>query len=84
MKYKIGDKVRIIKTWGIGPYEMGKIGTIKEHSHTYDNGECTVVVDMGRPRRVGRKQTCWWLNEDYLELAVKPGQQLLFAFMEEK
>ena len=83
MIFKVGDKVKIINTRGIEPYEMGKAGRIKRLAHIYDNGNCTVVVDMGRRRRPNDPETCWWIPESCLELAIKKGEQLLFSFMEE-
>ena len=83
MKYKIGDKVKIINTRGIEPSEMGQMGRIKRFAFAYNNDNNIVVVDMGRGRRKRGPQTCWWINEKCLELAFKKGQQLLFSFMEQ-
>ncbi len=83
--FKIGDRVRIINTSSIEPYELNKIGIIVE-TQDYNSDYCTYIVDMGRPRRPGSEEdteTCWWLNGKYIELASKPNEQLLFNFMKE-
>ena len=77
-KLKVGDRVRIINCSAIESYELNKIGTIvgiPGSSH---------IVDMGRPRRPGDDETCWWLQEGMIELISKPNTQLLFEFMNEE
>ena len=85
MKFKVGDKVRIIKVGGLPPCELGKVGVMID-PHVYNGRgykEVYAKIDMGRPRRPHELQTCWWIMEKNLELAVQKGQQLLFDFMEE-
>ena len=86
MKFKVGDKVRIIKVGGLPPCELGKVGVIINpdiYNSTGSENEVHTKIDMGRPRRPHELQTCWWIMEKNLELAVQKGQQLLFDFMEE-
>lgn len=82
-KFKIGDKVKIINASSVEFCELNKVGTVV-NMEDYDTGSLTYVVDMGRPRRETEpKETCWWLNEKYIELVSKPNEQLLFVFMNE-
>jgi len=87
MKFKVGDKVRIIRLSGIPSCELGKVGTMVDpdlYGNTNSGNEIHTKIDMGRPRRPTEPtNTCWWIIEDNLELAVQKGQQLLFSFMEE-
>ena len=78
-KFKVGDRVKIINTSMIEPYELNEIGVIVKVRHINFG---TYVVDMGRPRRKCEPAlTCWYLRENAIELASKPNQQLLFSFM---
>ena len=82
-KFKVGDTVRIIKASSIEPYELNKVGTIVS-IEAYDNEWTNYVVDMGRPRRLREpEETCWWLQDNMIELAPRKNQQLLFNFMNE-
>lgn len=87
MKFKVGDKVRIIKVGGLPSCELGKVGVIVNpdlYGGTNSGKEIHTKIDMGRPRRPNEPtDTCWWIMEKNLELAVQVGQQLLFSFMEE-
>lgn len=73
MKYKVGDKVKIIDASQIEPYELGQVGTVKRI-------EYNIVVDMGRLRRPhinADRETCWWLRPECIEKVNIVGQQLL-------
>lgn len=81
-KFKIGDKVRIIKCDnGVEPYELNKIGIIVNPNIKGGLMGDDYIMDMGRPRRVDEPETCWWVKEHMIELATKRGRQLLFDFM---
>lgn len=87
-KFKIGDRVKIIDASSIESCELNKIGIIKEirfHDDDWDwdcEEDITYIVDMGRPRREREPEnTCWYLRERHIELAVQPNEQLLFKFM---
>ena len=77
-KFKVGDRVRIINASMIEPYELNKIGTIVGISGS------SHIVDMGRPRRPGDDETCWWLQGSMIESINQPNEQLLFNFMYEE
>ena len=82
-KFKVGDRVKIINCSSIESYELNKIGVVinVEKWDVYRN----YVVDMGRARRPDDPEdgeTCWWLQENMIELVTKPNQQLEFAFMQ--
>ena len=85
MKFKAGDKVRIINTGGLPPCDLSKVGVMIDPDiyHSTGSEEVHTKIDMGRPRRRLDPETCWWIREKNLELAVQKGQQLLFDFMEE-
>ena len=53
MKFKVGDKVRIIKVGGLPPCELGKVGVMINPDIYNSTGseEVHTKIDMGRPRR---------------------------------
>lgn len=90
-KFKVGDKVRVIRrepSWMFWMSEMGNlvgqtctiVGEWKSPIGTYPTlivpGYCCGIGGQGR--EVGE----YGFPEHCLELAIKPGEQLLFSFME--
>ena len=78
MKFKIGDKVRILPsaaTIGVLKSEVGKIVKITGISIFSTND---IMISDSRGDAYG----CWCVNEYDIAPAIKVGQQLLFEFME--
>ncbi len=81
MKFKVGDRVRIINASGIERSELNEIGVIVASRSFGDEGN-TYTVDMGKPRRKEEPaETCWFLEANKLELVCQLNKQLLFNFM---
>ena len=77
MKFKIGDKVRILPSavdGGVSKMAVGKIGII-----TYCSPGSYFCVLMDYEREKGGT---WAVYPCHMEPAIKVGQQLLFNFME--
>ena len=75
MKFKIGDKVRILPSVvniGVDKSEIGKTTTIKK---IYSPTDIVIVSSS--------KEFTWIVHEEHIEFFAIPGQQLLFAFMED-
>jgi len=83
MKFKVGDRVRIIRCYGIERYELNQIGIIKKILSSSCRGG-HYIINMGRPRRPNELENfCWWVYGDMLELARRKNEQLVFNFMME-
>ena len=70
MKYKVGDKIRIVKKskdWcddGDMDHMLGKVVTI-----AHIDEECDPGIGVKDNKAVGVSQyDCWWFNEDEVEL----------------
>lgn len=75
-KFKVGDKVRILPSAmdiNVVESEIGKIGEIIRI-----DGPEFIIVNTDSDR-----YGSWIVNNNDITLAIKRGQQLLFAFMEE-
>ena len=75
MKFKIGDKVKILPSAtgvNVAKSEVGKIGVITEIYNRYN-----IYVDTDT-----RKFAPWVVYEHDIAHVIKKGQQLLFNFME--
>lgn len=80
-KFKVGDKVRILPEatlWNVPEAEVGKLGVI---DCCYSPKRFRVYMDELWVQYNEREK--WEVHSSHIELAVKPGQQLLFAFMEQ-
>ena len=76
MKFKVGDKVRILPSAiniCVNPSEVGVIATIKKIYSPIQ-----III-----RTPTQKFGSWVVHEEHIESIIKPGQQLVFAFMEE-
>lgn len=76
MKFKIGDKVKILQSAiviGVAEEEIGKIGVILR----IDRGADEILVETTTIR-----YSPWYVGENDIAPAIKVGQQLLFNFME--
>ena len=76
MKFKIGDKVKILPSavdGGVGERNVGKIGVITYHA----SGDYFCVL-MDYDSRDG---LTWAVYPNQMEHVIKVGQQLLFSFM---
>ena len=75
MKFKIGDKVRILPSAvDIGVRES-EVGTIQTVIKIIDPMTIDITNSSGNDKS-------WWVEPDQIELAIVKGQQLLFNFME--
>lgn len=77
MKFKIGDKVKILPSavdGGVSERAVGKIGIITYYS---PGSYFCVLMDYER-----EKGGTWAVCPCQMEPAIKVGQQLLFNFME--
>ena len=78
MKYKIGDKVRIVGS-----------KTIHLWANSYIGEEAVIlkiqprIDDLNRKYNIKIGRYCLRLCGDEIELVVKVGEQLLFSFMKE-
>lgn len=80
MKFKKGDKVRILPSAvdvNVDTRAVDKTGVVI----TGDGAGNSIRVLMDKPNIVGGYRIDWMVNDTQIELAVKPGEQLLFAFM---
>lgn len=78
MKFKIGDKVRILPSavnGGVSKKDVGKIGKIID----YRSGGYFNVLMCDDPSPFP-----WGVCSDQMEPVVRIGQQLLFLFMEQE
>lgn len=78
MKFKIGDKVRILPSavgGGVDEIAVGKIGVITYHAPEH---YFCVLMDYERERG-----GTWAVYPCQMEPVIKVGQQLLFSFMSE-
>lgn len=81
-KFKVGDKVRILKSAldiNVGKEDIGKTGVVK-----YCRGEKDIDVFMDEVYAVFNFRVTWGVHSSMIELVVEVGQQLLFAFMSEQ
>lgn len=68
-KFKIGDRVRVIKIndmeyYGLATYEVGDVGTISMHRHG-SNG-IVYGIDFDDLMASG-EDGCWWAKESWLK-----------------
>jgi hypothetical protein len=92
MKFKIGDRVKVIRTyknWNFYCHEMdiliGRVVTIVGEWES-SQGTFPTVVIKGYDRGIhglNRVNGEYGINEACLELAIQPGEQLVFPFMKE-
>ena len=80
MKFKVGDKVRMLPSAvdiGVFKAEIGKTGTVTDNNflHRY------ILVRMDEP--YSKKIFTWSVRSAQITSVIKVGQQLEFAFMEE-
>lgn len=81
-KFKVGDKVRLLSSaimWNVPKDEINKFGIIKFCNR--EDGEFRVYMD--KPWEMYGCRETWVVMFSHIELVVKPGQQLMFAFMSE-
>ena len=79
MKFKIGDKVRILPSavdGGVSEYSVGKIGQIINYHKEYRY----FLVRMDS-QEVVQPQQGWAIFPNQIEQIYRIGQQLLFDFM---
>ena len=80
MKFKIGDKVKILSSAtgiGVDETDVGKGGVIS--SVSMSNSSATVYMDEVCS---GRGHKCRWsVNISMIKLLPTKGEQLLFSFM---
>lgn len=77
MKFKVGDKVKILPSAmniSVGAREIGKITKIK----TINSPNDIMIYDSR-----GKEYGCWCVNDYNIALVIVKGQQLLFDFMSE-
>ena len=75
MKFKIGDKVRILPSamlTGVSETEIGKVVKITKMNFL----DCIMISDSR-----GDTYGCWAVNYDDIAPVIVKGQQLLFDFM---
>lgn len=75
MKFKIGDKVRILPSAVhimVAKDEVGKTGIITHYGTDKD-----IIVYMDEPRKVGNYRISWCVESSQIELVKVIGQQLL-------
>ena len=80
MKFKIGDKVKILPSAtfiGVCKDEAGKTGVIVEYISSKE-----IIVLMDKPHHKHGYRIDWVVESSQIEPMVKVGQQLLFNFME--
>ena len=78
-KFKVGDKVKILPSsieWSVPLSEVGKFGVIVSFPRSKD-----FRVYMDKPWLQFNARETWVVRSSHIEIAVKPGQQLEFAFM---
>lgn len=76
LKFKVGDKVRILPSAvdvHVTQDEVGKTGAIISSD---SEGEHVVVL-MDKPRKKSGYRIDWCVDSSQIELALVPGQQLL-------
>ena len=76
MKFKVGDKVKILPSAtiiGVRESEVGKIVNIRS---IYDESDGIMIHDSR-----GKEYGCWCVNDYDIIPFVEIGQQLLFDFM---
>lgn len=77
MKFRVGDKVKILPSaidGGVSEGAVGKIGVITYHA---PGDYFCVLMDYE-----GKDGLTWAVFPDQMEHVIKVGQQLLFNFME--
>ena len=77
MKFKVGDKVKILPSAmiiGVSKREVGKVVNIR---NIYNESDGILIADSR-----GGEYGCWCVNSYDIALAFVKGQQLLFEFME--
>ena len=80
VKFKVGDKVKILPSavlWNVPKSEVGKFGVLVQHFSSKD-----LYVYMDKPWPEYNTREKWVVHFSHIEIAVKPGQQLEFAFMQ--
>lgn len=82
-KFKVGDKIKILPTAvniGVGKDEVGKVGIIIDNLFL----DKYIQVLMDKPRWGWNRRWNWAMSPSDAIPFIKPGQQLLFSFMETK
>ena len=76
MKFKTGDKVKILPSATIIGVLASEVGKVVKIRGIY-NGVDGIMISDSR----GFEYGCWCVNENDIVPAIKVGQQLLFDFM---
>lgn len=79
MKFKIGDYVKIIRSFGLGGDVEGHIYKIIDTRYSY----LLSIPEGTKHCDYDGTNAGWWYEERYLESALQPGEQMEFAFMYE-
>lgn len=79
MKFKVGDMVRVISNntasgWN-DSIELGTTYKVIEIDLNY-KGARILIPNSSNPK--------WWLSDNCLDVAIQPGEQLLFDFMKKE
>jgi len=83
MKFKVGDKVKILPSavdGGVSEKAVGKIGKITMYRRS--GNYFLVIMDGGQDTGV-IPSSPWAVHSDQMEHVVVIGQQLLFDFMQQ-
>lgn len=76
MKFKVGDKVKILSyalDINVAPSEIGKAGVIVE-----------IFYESIYVKTDSKEYGSWSVREQDIGSVIKKGEQLLFSFMDEK
>ncbi len=77
MKFKVGDKVRILPSAVKGGVRAKEVGTIQTVIKIID--PAVPILDI-----TSSGSGSWWVYPDHISSAIKVGQQLMFSFMNTK
>ena len=82
MKFKVGDKVRILPSAVDGGVSEGAVGKIGKITRNCPGGYFDVIMDKDQDSGPN-SHLPWAVYPDQMEPAVVKGQQLLFNFMQQ-
>lgn len=83
-QFKIGDKVKVLKTNGLKYVVKNNVYTISA-KHPYSTACWLLHLPKARMHSLyDGTNPGWWFNEYDLVLVIEKGQQLLFDFMYEE
>ena len=83
MKFKIGDKVKILPcatSVGVESEDVGKTGVIS-YMISRPDSDYGITVQMGNICKIRGKICRWTVGYEMIELCPVKGQQLEFSFM---